>query len=366
MSERRISWINLAKAAALLIVIFVHSTPRDVLTAVLTGFVLPVFFILYGVSHNSEKYRNRLKGYFFGRFRSLMIPYLVLTIGMVFLYWAVYPHVDVGLTPLDFVFWSVYGNGPPGRVTHLWFLRTMFFAIVLFSVVDRAVHDRSPFLRYIILLGAPAIGLGLKVALGIDLIPWSIDSILVAFSFMMIGQEIRRRRRMASWSVRPSLDLLLVIGATILCILLSWYNGYVNIGESIYGRFLHIYIVTGVLGTYVVSVVSDYACTRATKLSTMAATFNSYGQEVYEIHPLIIEANIQLLSGFSFWSFITIYPGAPLFILNFPLAIFLSWFLASKVISRSWFLEVMFRGWRRERAVEEPSFSVPETNNTSQ
>jgi hypothetical protein len=355
----------LTKAAALLIVIFVHSTPRDLLTAILTGFVLPIFFILYGVTHNSEKYRDNLRKYFFGRLRSLMIPYIVLTIAMIVLYWVTYPQVDVGLTPLDFIFWSIYGNGPPGRVTHLWFLRTMFFAIALFSLVDRAVHDRSPVIRYIILLSAPAMAVGLKAVLGLDLVPWSIDSILVALSFMMIGQEIRRHRHMSSWSIRPSIDILLVMVASISCIFLSWYNGYVNIGESIYGQQVYVYILTGILGTYVVAVLSHHASIGSIRLSRAAATFNAYGQEVYEIHPLIIQTNIQLLSGLSLWTFLTVYPGAPLFLLNFPLAILLSWFLASRVIVRSGALEIAFRGWKRERAAKEPSFSVPEINNSN-
>jgi fucose 4-O-acetylase-like acetyltransferase len=363
LTDKRVSWIDLAKAAALLTVIFVHSTPRDTLSGILTGFVLPVFFLLYGVSHNEEKHRQNLRAYFASRFRSLMIPYLILTFGMVVLYWAAYPQVDVGLTPLDFVFWSVYGNGPPGRVTHLWFLRTMFFAIVLFSVVDRYLHDRSSAFRYLLILAAPAIGILPNILFGIALTPWSIDSVFVALSFMLMGHEIRRRRHTHSWSIGPSFDGVVGLLSLLGFLVLSWFNGYVNIGESIYGQSVYVYLVTGLLGTYVVSLASDYVCKSSTRLSRMAASFNAYGQEIYEIHPLIIEADIQLLGGLAIWNVLGVYPGAPLFLLNFPMAIVLSWVLASQVIPRSGVLQFAFRGWRSRPASREPSFSVPEENN---
>jgi fucose 4-O-acetylase-like acetyltransferase len=364
LSEKRVSWIDLTKAAALLIVIFVHSTSKDTLSGILTGFVLPVFFLLYGVTHNYERYRKDLKGYLISRFRALMIPYLVLTTAMVLLYWIVYPQVDVGLSFQEFAFWSIYGNGPPGRVSHLWFLRTMFFAIVVFSVIDRYLHDRSPVFRYFLIVVSPVIGLLPNIILGIALTPWSFDSIFIALSFMLMGHEIRRIRHTRSWRTGPLFDGAVGFTALVGVIVLGWFNGYVNIGESIYGRSVYIYLVTGVLGTYVVGLISDYVCKRIDRLSRMAASFNAYGQEIYEIHPLIIETSKQLFGGLAIWTVLGVYPGAPLFLLNFPLAIILSWLLASKVIPRSGALQFAFRGWRSRPKTREPSFSVPDQNGS--
>ncbi len=163
MTEKRESWITIAKAVALVLVIFIHSNPaRDTFSSFLTGMVMPAFFVLYGVAHNSGKSRGNLKKYFVGRARALMIPYFVLTLAMLVMYAAFYPFVDFGFTPTDFAFYSIYGNGPLGRVTHLWFLRTMFFAIILFAFVDRFLHNKSIAFRLILLASAPAIGVFLK------------------------------------------------------------------------------------------------------------------------------------------------------------------------------------------------------------
>ena len=157
MTEKRESWITIAKAVALVLVIFIHSTPRDALSGFLTGFVMPAFFILYGVAHNSRKCRDNLKKYTLNRARALMIPYFVISLVMLAMYFVVYPQVDFGFPPSDFIFWTIYGNGPLGRVTHLWFLRTMFFAIILYSLVDYYLHDKSSASRLVIAALAPAI-----------------------------------------------------------------------------------------------------------------------------------------------------------------------------------------------------------------
>ena len=363
MSDKRESWITLAKAVALLLVIFIHSTPRDAVSGFLTGFVIPAFFILYGVSHNSRKCRDNLKKYFINRARALMIPYLILNLVMLSMYWAVYPTVDLGFPPTDFIFWLLYGNGPLGRVTHLWFLRTMFFAIVLFSLIDRYLHDKAAGFRLAILVISPAIGVMLKYGTGVTLVPWGMDAVFIALSFMLIGSEIRRHHHLAPWSMGWRIDLIGFISAFTIYTVLSFSNSFVNIGESTYGNSIYIYIITGVLGTYIVCLLSYYACMRFTSLDRYAGKLNNLGQEIYETHPLIIETNVQLFGGLSIWESLVIYPGVPLLILNFPLSVIISYLFASKVVNRSGILQFMFLGFRKPKdVILKPTFPVPEPN----
>ena len=350
MTEKRESWITIAKTVALVLVIFIHSNPlRDNFSSFLTGFVMPAFFVLYGVSHNSGKRRDNLKKYFISRARALMIPYLVLTLAMLVMYAATYPQVDFGFTPTDFVFYSIYGNGPLGRVTHLWFLRTMFFAIILFAFVDRYLHNKSIVFRLIILASAPAIGTMLKYGTGVELVPWGMDSVLIALSFMMVGSEIRRYRHLSPWSVNPYVD---VIGFSVAFIAYSYFtsvNGFVNIGESLYGVSIYNYMFTGILGTYIVCLLSYYAGKYSNRVTRYATSYNKVGQEIYEIHPLIIEANVQFLGGLLIWESLTFYPGAPLLILNFSAAIIVSYLIATQVIGRFGILQLAFMGFRKTK-----------------
>ena len=344
MPEKRVTWISLSKAIALMLVIFVHSTPRDPVSGALTGFILPVFFILYGVTHDNDRHRQNIKSYLKSRFRFLMIPYFLLTILMVVIYAICYPAVNYGFTPLSFGYWSLYGSGPPGRVSHLWFLRTMFIAIVLFSLIDKYLYNKNGFYRFSIIAILPAIGVSLKTLLGVSLVPWGFDSVFIALSFIMIGNEVRRVRHINQWTISPLIDGFTIPISMILFLFLASMNGFVNIGESIYGQSIYIYMMTGLLGTYFLGVLSYHAVNHSKRISVVGIKFNKYSQEIYELHPLLIQLNIQFLSGFAIWRFLTIYPGTPLFLANITTSILLSWVIADLVINRSKVLKFIFCG----------------------
>ncbi|MHA2424946.1 MAG: hypothetical protein ACXAEF_09175, partial [Candidatus Thorarchaeota archaeon] len=72
--------------------------------------------------------------------------------------------------------------------------------------------------------------------------------------------------------------------------------------------------------------------------------FNNYAQEIYELHPMLIELNVQLVGGFAIWNLFLIFPDTPLFVFNLLTAVFLSWLIASKVITKSRVLQFMFLG----------------------
>ena len=343
LDNNRVSWIDLTKAVSLVSIIVVHSVTRDALTSILTGFVIPAFFILYGVTHKNEKHRHNIGRCIRRRFRSLMIPYILLSISMLVLYSFLYPVVDMGLTPADFAFWLVYGSGPKERVSHLWFLRTMFFTIVVFLLIDKYLHDKPSILRYIIILCLPALGVMTKTAMGVELVPWGIDSVFIALSFMMIGNEIRRQDEFSSWSISTSIDAIAISISMIVFVWLSLNNGFVNVGEGLYGESIYIHMITGVLGTYILSVLSYHLC-RHNMVSNLLSKFITYGQEIYELHPLMIEMNVQVLGGVLVLGVLVIYPNNPLFLVNLLSGIFVSWLIASKIIGKSRILRFMFLG----------------------
>lgn len=354
MSNHRVSWIDLAKSVSLVLVIVVHSLEINQFSAVLTGFVLPAFFILYGLAHNNEKHRYSIQKLVRNRFKSLMLPYILLSIAMVLIYTSVYSVVDVGLSPGEFVFWTIYGNGPIQRVSHLWYLRTMFFAIVVFSIFDRYLHDKPAALRFMIALGLPALGVMIRSVAGVELLPWGLDTTLIASSFVIMGNEIRKHQDFSSWGITPSFDAVAISLSLVVFVLLASFNGYVNIGVSIYGYSIYIYMLTGILGTYILSVLSYHAC-NSFEISWAIAKFNRYNQEIYEIHPLMIELNVQLVGGLAIWNALLIFPDTPLFLINILTGVFVSWFLASKIISKSRFLQFIFLGRIKSILVSRPT-----------
>ena len=243
----------------------------------------------------------------------------------------------------------------------------MFLAIVLFSLVDRFLLNKNGVYRYVVIAVAPAIGVSFKTILGVSLVPWGIDAVFIALSFMMIGSEIRRYRQLKQWTISPLIDGFMIPITVILFLFLTSMNGFVNIGESIYGQFIYYYMATGVLGTYFLSVFSYHATNLSKRITVVAVRFNKYSQEIYEIHPMIIQMNIQFLSGFAIWQYLTFYPGAPLFLANITTSILLSWLLAAKVINKNKYLKVenaknpASSCWLTRRRRASPPMLIPAT-----
>jgi len=368
MSNNRVSWIDLAKSISLIFVIVVHCLEINAVSAVLTGSAIPVFFILYGLAHNNKKHRDNSRSLIWSRFKSLMIPYFILSVAMVLIYFAVYSYtsIDVGLTPQEFGFWTIYGNGPIQRVSHLWYLRSMFFAIVLFQVFDKYLYDKPAALRFIIAFSLPAIGVWMKVASGLVLLPWSIDSIVISLSFMIVGNEIRRYRSLESWGVDRSFDAVALVLSATLFVMIAYINGYVNIGMSIYGVNIYLYMVTGLLGTYMLSILSYHATTNF-DIARAISKFNDYSQEIYELHPMMIELNVQFVGGIALFNLVVIFPDSPLFLFNLLTAVFLSYLIASRVIKRSSVLQFMFLGkikYRTEGSGSYGDFKIVKISQT--
>jgi fucose 4-O-acetylase-like acetyltransferase len=106
----------------------------------LASFAIALFFIMAGMTYNGDKHRSNLKTYAISRGRQLLIPYFVLYIIMIVAFVPLAGSVDTYLTPADVVFWFLYGAGPPGQATHLWFLPVLYFGLLLFIAIESVTH----------------------------------------------------------------------------------------------------------------------------------------------------------------------------------------------------------------------------------
>ena len=118
MTEKRESSITLARAVALVLVIYSHCMELNIVAAYRRGFGMPAFFLLYGVTHNSEKVRHKLTKYISNRARALMIPYFTLNLVMSLMYFLTYPAVTLDFTPVESLWWMAYSTySPPTPIT---------------------------------------------------------------------------------------------------------------------------------------------------------------------------------------------------------------------------------------------------------
>lgn len=300
----RVQWIDAAKGIGIASVILIHSIIPNVniITSTLSSFTIPLFFVMAGLTYRAERHRYHLKKFAISRGRQFLIPYFCLQTLMVLLFY-LFPHiVNTYLTPNEVLFWYVYGSGPPLQSTHLWFLPVLYFGFLLFAVLDRLLANVPRFVRYLLIpaLSVPAILLNLLFYP--MLVPWHVSAILIACTFTLIGNELRKEDGCSLWTTGSKLkDGLTLILAVVTLFFISQLNGFTDIAVDNIGLCICLYLSAGTLGTITVFIVASNLAMYFSSLRQGLVMLGNVSQEVYEFHPLtfFLVAPIMFLFGFT-------------------------------------------------------------------
>jgi hypothetical protein len=251
----------------------------------ITSFVIALFFILAGMTYNGDKYRGNLKSYAITRGRQLLIPYFVIYITMMLLFLPLTGSIDTYLTPGDLLFWLLYGAGPPGQPTYLWFLPVLYFGLMLFTVIEAVTHTQDPRVRWPFVVILPFLALWITGVLSPMLVPWRLNSVLFAATFCIIGYEMKRYRGFESWSTDSKIrDGAILIALSASLIVISQYNGFVSHPDDWFGTNGWLYLFTGTSGTIVFFMISSLRSPSSISKRMQFLGVNS--QTIYEIHPV--------------------------------------------------------------------------------
>ena len=251
----------------------------------ITSFVMPLFFILAGMTYNGDRHRNNLKDYAISRGRQLLIPYFAIYIIMMLLFIPFTGSIDTYLTPGDLIFWLLYGAGPPGQPTYLWFLPVLYFGLILFTVIESVTHSKDPRVRWPFVVLLPFLALWITNVFSPVLVPWRVNSVLFTTAFCIIGHEMKRYRGLSWWRTDSKIrdGITLVVLATV-TIIISQYNGFVSHPDDWFGVTGWLYLLSGVTGTIVFFMLSSHS--KSSFISRKIQFLGVNSQLVYEIHPI--------------------------------------------------------------------------------
>jgi fucose 4-O-acetylase-like acetyltransferase len=294
VTRKRYEWIDISKGSGIFFVVLAHSMipnqgePHIVaMLAFITSFVMPIYFILAGVTYNADKNRANLKAYAFSRGRQLLIPYFAIYIIMTLLFIPITGTIDTYLSPGELFFWLFYGAGPPGQPTYLWFLPVLYFGLVLFTLIEAVTHNQDPRVRWPLVVILPFLAWWITdvfSAMGI-LVPWRVNSVLLATAFCIIGSEIRRYRGLSWWRTGSGVrDGIIIIVLVIVTFLISQYNGFVSHPDDWLGTSTYLYMVSGTTGTIAFFMLSSISVSAFISRKLQFIGVNS--QIVYECHPI--------------------------------------------------------------------------------
>lgn len=307
-------------------------------TTLLASFAIALFFLMAGMTYNGDKHRNNLKAYAISRGRQLLIPYFALYIIIMVMFVPLAGSVDTYLTPGDLLFWFLYGAGPPGQATHLWFLPVLYFGLLLFVAIEKMTHSINSVTRWPLVVLLPVLAFWITDFFTPMLVPWRINSVLIATAFCIIGHEMQKFRDLKPWRTESKiLDGVIFLILSVILVIAAMYNGFFNFVEDSFGRNAWVYLITGTSGSMIVFMLSSLSKSKS------VGFVGENSQVIYEIHPVFFYLAPALMVALG-WSLAEYDASITLFwplrfILGFVLAI-----LFSMLVLRNRILSLIFTG----------------------
>ena len=259
--KKRVLWLDMAKAAGILVVLLVHTGKSFGPVSFFGGmFYMPVFFVLAGMTFR-WKPEERFLDFAKKKAKRLLVPYFGYNL-FLFLFFFVKNDLLTGqvgkgsLFPLLGILYSrncLYPVNASENVFFMqilnaptWFLTGMFVSYLLFWLLMKAAkgeRKRAVLLNLPLLLTAVLLHYFCPV-----LLPWSLDCALYAVSFLLFGRILASENLVEKLYRRP--QPLLAAAAAFAA--LSWLNGGVNMSVADYGRSMVLYLLVGCSGSLLV------------------------------------------------------------------------------------------------------------------
>ena len=361
----RIEWIDVAKGIGVFIVFYCHATwqnvpPWDHLPV---SFVMPMYFILAGLTYNNKKHRADLKRFAVSRGKQFMIPYFILMALWITMA-ALVPSTSIQPAS-ELVFWFAYGAGPPSGSPHLWFLPMLYLGMMVFVIFDKLLERLPEFSRWFLVLFFVLVTILLNEFVAIilaqvfpyttGLIPWRLGGVFMTAAFVAIGNEIRRHIKLRDWTIgHLALDIGSIIGFSMILVAVSTINGFTDIASDNIGLIypvhfsVWLYLTTGIIGTYITFAISSLIVKLTTRFNNFMIRIGNSSQQLYELHPLVLRGAAPFLGIFGIIVTDPVAMASQLWVYNYIFIAVISIPLIFYVVDRIAILRFIFTGSTEE------------------
>ena len=216
MNKQRIVWIDYAKAIGIMLVICLHIPANGTFKGIINSFVLPMFFILSGMTFSLKD--ESLFSFVKKKFRTLVWPSFILCGVLNTLIELIYSFI-IGITYQINIKKIVLGTILQLRGGYdfgAWFLICLFTAeIMMYILTKYFIKNEKHILCWMVLF---YVGGHLYSKYIDKTLPWSLDVALITVSFILLGYLIKE------------MNLFEIIT--------KWYLVFVYVGGFIAGNYL--------------------------------------------------------------------------------------------------------------------------------
>lgn len=226
---RRQTDIDVFRAIGIVSMIMGHVWYGEVFNKLIHAYHMPMFFFVSGLFYH-RRGKEELWKYVRHLSKRLLVPYCFF--GLVnYVAWFFFSKTGKQelFMPLKSIIWiNTQGIIVGGAI---WFLTSLFFADLIFALVDTLV--KSKIVQYVLIISIAAIGCLLPMHMDVPL-PFGIEASFVGVGFIFIGTKVTKaggyKRLLVSFPVE---FFLLLVAA-----LLTYINSSVNMRTGNYGIIL--------------------------------------------------------------------------------------------------------------------------------
>lgn len=301
MGKNRIIWIDIAKVLGIYLMIIGH---RDLVSDEWTRFIftfhMPLFFVISGMFWRPLPFKET----FLKSFRSLIIPFLIITLFWCLYYFVCYVKGGIPLRQMmPYILGSFVSPGKDFLFLHplcvyLWFL----IALVVIRLFCSLIHHKV----VLALLSFVLFVIDVIISIKGIVLPFALDSAMLALPFFVIGyltSSLLTKSRAVYW------DIIVFIVSAFLAIVIGSRNGVVDICFNLFGNNVFFYLVSGFCGAIMIFSFSRML----SECMLKSAIYNSIGKFLYRFVNILAKG-LLLVVGFS--AFITgLYRGAITFLI---------------------------------------------------
>ena len=275
----RVAYLDMLKCLGMFIVVSGHiHFHYGWFSLPLHCFVIPLYFLLSGMTFKRSKFPT-IRDFIKHRAKSLLLPFFMFSI-VTWAFWAVFNTATH--TPVDL--WSpllqtIFAQGSGGFLVHnvpLWFLPALFVTEVLYFLIDK-LPEWSNIIVCILLsiLGACMISWWRGPFI---LLPWSIESALVAIVFYCLGNILVKHLGLVGIQdfvlSRKWLSLLILIVLTLIMINTAHWNKHVSLGSDQLGRYPWMFYINAIMGIVTCGIFAILVCSINIKNKLFEAAMN--------------------------------------------------------------------------------------------
>lgn len=254
---KRVQWLDISKFFFILIVIYSHlESAVDEFSCLIVPIMLPGFLFASGYAHRSGQ---DFRSFFIKKFRTLFIPWLILSVFDISLSQIVSFSEHNYLYELGWNFLQIRG-----RHDQLWFVAALFTAYIPFYFYIELYKRKNSQENYrtavFFLIALVFFGCGIAYSIFMDptllpwgsiSLPWHLDYSFRAVFFMACGYFFREKLESSFDGFSPALRTMLIFSLHAAIVYAPYF---ITISDNVFALFAN--LITPLLGIFTVVSVS--------------------------------------------------------------------------------------------------------------